>query len=285
MRRFVVGQWTKRIACPLHPAFRVAHFRRPCSPLSDREGHHSARLYWDFATLFSCVAQACVYSMAHDSSPQQLLLTCAQPEAGSCYAVSNLSVQDGKRAALRRGPKAQLDWRVSRALLHTCRSRTTDDCTESLSHSRGHALLAQAAPPCKLGVDMEMIRPRRVMALAEWACNAAEMDSLRKQADDAARLTGFYILWTLKEAFIKAQGLSFPADLSRYGLDCAANGAPPTLRAPDGAWQARTYRLGSDWIASVVWLPAGDEKQGDEPQWRAGPCSVLPPVTLLGAWR
>lgn len=217
--------------------------------------------------------------------PRKLLLTCAQPKAAACYRLADLSGQDRARADRRRGPKADLDWQVSRALLHACRQQALSDRAESLSHCRGHAVLAQGPPTWQLGVDMEMIRPRRVMALAEWACNTAETDWLRGQANDMARLTSFYMLWTLKEAFIKAAGLSFPADLSRYGLDWASAEEHPSLRAPVGRWQARSYLLGSDWVVSVVWLALADENTEVEPQWGAGPSSALPQVTVMGAWR
>ena len=216
--------------------------------------------------------------------PQQLLLTFAQPSARAYYSSNALSLHDSTRVARERGPKAELDWQVSRALLRACRQREGDDRAESLSHSRGHAVLAQAPLACKVGVDMEMIRPRRVMALAEWACNATEIDWLLGQDDPLAQHTSFYMLWTLKEAFVKAAGLAFPSDLSRVGLDCATGNAP-SLRAPDGAWLARTYLLGSDCVISAVWHPMIDQAMGEEPVWRAGPSSVLPPLAILGAWR
>jgi 4'-phosphopantetheinyl transferase len=222
--------------------------------------------------------------MVNASFSQQLLFTLAQPQASTCYTAAGLSPQDTVRAARQRSPKAELDWRVSRALLHACRQREIGDRVESLSHSHGHAIVAQAPLMYKLGVDMEMVRPRRVMALAEWACNAAETDWLLGQEDEPARLTSFYMLWTLKEAFVKAAGLAFPAALSRVGLDCT-NGHPLSLRAPSGAWQARTYLLGSDCMVSVVWLPISNKAKEAEPLWCAGPSSILPSVVTLEAWR
>jgi 4'-phosphopantetheinyl transferase len=220
--------------------------------------------------------------MVNSNFNRQLLLTLAGPTEASRYSADALSPEDAGRAARPRSPKAEQDWQVSRALLHACRGHTRAACAESLSHSHGHALLAQAPSDWRIGVDMEMIRPRRVLVLADWACSAGEIEWLRSRSDAYARLRCFYMLWTLKEAFIKAAGLAFPADLRRYGLD-GGIGQPLSLRAPAGAWRAGTYFLEPHWIASAVWLPA-TEGMDEPPQWRAGPASTLPAVAPLGAW-
>lgn len=210
----------------------------------------------------------------------EIRLSWAEPAAAGHYCVSRLSAGDLRRATSQRGAKARLDWQVSRALLHACREGDTAASAESLSHSRGHAMLAQAPRGWSLGADMEKIRPRRVLALAEWACSAGEIEWLRGLPDGGARLQGFYLLWTLKEAFIKACSLSFPADLCRYGLDVGP-ASSLSLRAPVGAWQARSYLIGSDWMASVVWLPQGHDLGVAEPQWHACPASIMPQVKLI----
>jgi 4'-phosphopantetheinyl transferase len=212
-----------------------------------------------------------------------LRLTWAGPDAAQQYRLTDLSAKDALRAEKVRTPKAQRDWQVSRVLLHACREQVMSESIESLSHSGGHALLAQSRSGWRIGVDLEKIRPRRVLALAEWACSHDEVAWLHSQPDDSARLMHFYMLWTLKEAFIKACSLSFPADLRRYGLS-VSHGQPPALRAPAGAWRARSYQLEGGWVASVVWLPAPGGLTAEEPEWRAGPVSPLPAIELLGAW-
>lgn len=213
----------------------------------------------------------------------QLRLTWAEPEASHQYRLADLSTEDALRARRMRSLKAHCDWQVSRALLHACRGPDTAGCVESLSHSGGHALLAQGPLGWQIGVDLERIRPRRVLDLAEWACSPDEIEWLCGQPDDGARLQCFYMLWTLKEAFVKACSLSFPAELRRYGLSVGQDQLL-TLRAPVGAWQARSYLLEPGWIASAVWLPARNGLNTEEPEWRAGPASVFPVVMALGAW-
>lgn len=92
-----------------------------------------------------------------------------------------------------------------------------------------------------------------------------------------ARYHFFYMLWTIKEAFVKAAGLDFPADMRSVGL--SADGQGWRVRAPPGRWRARVMLLGLDWAASVVWSDDGD---GDvEPVWRAARGCSLPAAEIL----
>ncbi len=203
----------------------------------------------------------------------------ADPGAAAGYRSGELSAEDALRAPALRSPKAQADWRVSRALLQDVR-QTVPGSVVSLSHSGGHALCATAPQGWTLGADLERIRPREVASLAQWVCTPAERDALAG-LDGAAQLQRFYLLWTLKEAFIKAAGLDFPADMASVGL--APDGdAHWRLRAPPGEWRACSYRLGVDWVASVAWRAQADGAM--RPQWRAGAACVLPALALLGEW-
>lgn len=155
----------------------------------------------------------------------------------------------------------------------------------SLSHSDGHALVAYGPAGWRLGVDLERKRVRDLEGLAQWCCDAAEQAHLRV-LPEADRLTFFYQLWTLKESFIKAAGLDFPADMREVGLRVVADGW--ALRAPAGAWDARCWTIGEDWVASVVWsVPDGEQAKpaglGDRLPWRAAKSCVLPPVRSLYA--
>ncbi|HEY9273926.1 4'-phosphopantetheinyl transferase superfamily protein, partial [Achromobacter sp.] len=131
-----------------------------------------------------------------------------------------------------------------------------------------------------LGADLERIRPREVLRLAGWVCTPAEREALASLWG-AAQLERFYLLWTLKEAFIKAAGLDFPADMASVGL-APDDKAGWRLRAPPGRWRACSYRLGDDWIASAAWrAQAGSALR---PQWRAEAACVLPTLAILGEW-
>ncbi|OWT77713.1 4-diphosphocytidyl-2C-methyl-D-erythritol kinase [Achromobacter sp. HZ34] len=155
----------------------------------------------------------------------------------------------------------------------------------SLSHSDGHALVAHGPAGWRMGVDLERKRVRDLEALAPWCCDDAEQAHLQALAE-ADRLTFFYQLWTLKESFIKAAGLDFPADMRTVGLRAQADGW--ALRAPAGTWDARCWTIGEDWVASVVWsMPDGGQATLAGPaealHWRAARNCVLPPVRTVYA--
>lgn len=91
------------------------------------------------------------------------------------------------------------------------------------------------------------------------------------------------MLWTLKEAFIKAAGLDFPADMAGVGLAPAHGGL--MLRAPAGTWGACSYRVGDEWMASVVWQqPVAASAGPVRPDWRAATICQLPQFVVLGQW-
>jgi 4'-phosphopantetheinyl transferase len=71
-------------------------------------------------------------------------------------------------------------------------------------------VVCAVAPVAALGVDVEPATPREeVHILSATAFSPAEAESVRTAADPGA---AFLTLWTLKEAYVKAQGsgLSFP---------------------------------------------------------------------------
>lgn len=205
----------------------------------------------------------------------------ADQRAAVLYQDENLSADDARRVPASDSRQARKDdWQVSRVLLHEARSAMTPDAVLSLSHSGGHAICAQAPAGWKLGADLEHMRPRDVPRLADWVCSPAEAAALAALDGDAQR-EHFYLLWTLKEAFIKAANLDFPADMASVGLAPGAGGEW-RLNAPAGAWRACSWRVGGAWMASMVWLAFSDNAMS--PQWRAPTVCPLPPVTLIGHW-
>lgn len=205
----------------------------------------------------------------------------ADKSAADRYQAKDLSVEDARRAPGGGSRQARRDdWQVSRALLHDVRRSMASGAVLSLSHSGGHAICAQAPAGWRLGADLERMQPRDVPRLADWVCSPAEAAALAV-LDGAAQRQRFYLLWTLKEAFIKAAGLDFPADMASVGLMPDAHGGW-RLRAPSGAWRACSWRLGDEWAASAVWSGPNDDAMS--PQWRAAPACLLPPVTFIGRW-
>jgi 4'-phosphopantetheinyl transferase len=224
------------------------------------------------------------------------------PASAAAYDASTLTLEQRAQAAGRRGQRAELDWRVSRALMqHAERPLAPDDATDvasgrrsSLSHRAGHALFIHGGVLEALGVDLETMRPRDVIGVAAWICTEAEQEALAR-APEFARSRIFYTLWTLKEAFLKAAGGDFPADMRRAGLHFpTAYGSDMDgdwlrgcrLRPPDGeAWRAITFGLDTDWVASVVWRPALDADPRGTLLWQAGPHARLPDTQVWGDWR
>ncbi|WMD22879.1 4'-phosphopantetheinyl transferase superfamily protein [Achromobacter seleniivolatilans] len=205
----------------------------------------------------------------------------ADQSAASHYRAHDLSAEDAQRALAIRSRKAQADWQVSRALLHDIRQFFPAPGALSLSHSAGHAICARAPAGFAVGADVERIRPRDVLRMAEWVCSKVEQHTL-SGLSGAAQLEHFYLLWTLKESFIKAAKLDFPADMASVGLAARAGGGW-ALCAPAGVWRACSWRIGDDWMASVAWQASSLAPA--PPQWRAGAGSVLPPIELIGDWR
>jgi len=213
------------------------------------------------------------------------LIAWADPSAAAHYSEASLSPEDARRAVRPRSLKAQRDWEVSRALLQTFREKAAAR-VHSLSHSHGHAICGFAPAGGRIGVDIERIKPRDVLALADWVCSPYEKRELR-HLSGFRQLQHFYMLWTLKEAFIKAAGLGFPADMSKVGLKEGAAGED-VLNAPLalGPWRAYAWQLragGGDWVAASVWQASGGGEA--RPVWRTMPVCALPQRTLLGAWQ
>lgn len=221
---------------------------------------------------------------------QELFMYWADQSAAIHYRVNDLSPEDAQRAPAVTRRKAQDDWRVSRVLLREVRQAVPAAGVTSLSHSHGHALCGGAPAGWALGVDLERMRARDVVALAAWVCSEQEATALAALSGQA-QLEWFYLLWTLKEAFIKAAGLDFPADMATVGLEPDAHGAW-RLRAPPGAWRGCGWRLGNEWMASAVWLAADRQGASDPasdrdaayPPWRAMAGCNLPALTQIGIW-
>lgn len=205
----------------------------------------------------------------------------ADQRAAGDYRPDLLSAADRRRAVALRSARARDDWRVSRALLQQVRADAPAAHTLSLSHSGGHALCGQAPADWAVGVDLERVRPRDIAALAAWVCSEPERDWLLRAGGQAAQLERFYVLWTLKEAFVKAAGLDFPADMASIGVAPDASGRL-ALRPPAGHWQAICWGLGSDWVMAAAWRGAGPAPA--RIGWRAAARCTWPARRLVGEW-
>jgi hypothetical protein len=122
------------------------------------------------------------------------------PAARNCFDPTTLSAEDHARFLAARGARRRADFEISRALLAFADIGTAAHC---LAHSAEHAALVTAPAGCRMGVDLELNRPREFLRLARFAFADREVIALEAAPDEARPLL-FYTLWTLKEAFAKA---------------------------------------------------------------------------------
>ena len=108
----------------------------------------------------------------------------------------------------------------------------------NLSHTAGLVGVAVATlPGLPLGFDLEPADRRAPMEVARRYFTASEVAWL-DGLPEAGRAEGFFRLWTLKEAFIKATGKGLTQDLSAFWF----NVDPPVVAfAPDLPGDARDW--------------------------------------------
>ncbi len=86
----------------------------------------------------------------------------------------------------------------------------------NLSHAGGYAALAVSSD-VNLGVDIERLRPVEP-GLSKQFFSGGENEALAK-LDESDWLSGFFRIWTGKEAVVKAIGLGLSLDLSSFDID------------------------------------------------------------------
>jgi hypothetical protein len=161
-----------------------------------------------------------------------LQLWLAAPKAAQHFDPAQLTEPERARMTrLRRATKRQ-EFAVSRALRAHVGRDTLQPVSESLSHSGGYAALARAHPAVRIGVDLELHRPRDVLATARTAFSESEALALQGAAGpERERL--FYAMWTVKEALAKALQLHLLEALRSCVL--VVDGPAWQVRAPTSA--------------------------------------------------
>jgi 4'-phosphopantetheinyl transferase len=100
-----------------------------------------------------------------------------------------------------------------------------------------------------VGVDVELAAPIGTAGIAECFYSAQELAELATLTD-TARLSRFYELWTLREAYLKARGvgLALPLDQLVFRLTSAGSvqaGFGPAIRDDPAHWQ-----FGLTWLSA-----------------------------------
>jgi 4'-phosphopantetheinyl transferase len=123
--------------------------------------------------------------------------------------------------------------------------------TFNMSHSHGHALYALARGR-EVGVDIELVRPRRTERLARRFFCPAESEWLLRLPEERRR-DAFYALWCAKEAFQKACGRGLSLGLSSFCFALGEQG-PTAL-----AWQQGEPAAAGRWSVERLAPAAGFE--------------------------
>lgn len=122
------------------------------------------------------------------------------------------------------------------------RPATDPPLTFNVAHSGSFALCAIGVSR-RIGVDIELIRPRiDYKTLMKRICSHEERRWM-ETIPERDRLVAFFTYWTCKEAYVKAigQGLRFP--FSAISVTFRANGSPTFARIDGDAEQASQWSL------------------------------------------
>jgi 4'-phosphopantetheinyl transferase len=123
----------------------------------------------------------------------------------------------------------------------------------NLSHCDGLVACA-VSQRVELGIDVESVDRCAPLELA-GRCFAQAEEAWLHGLPAAARPAGFFQLWTLKEAYIKATGLGLaqPLDAFRFCFDpLRVTFADPVLGDP-AAWRFEQHPVGARHILAVAW--------------------------------
>jgi 4'-phosphopantetheinyl transferase len=119
----------------------------------------------------------------------------------------------------------------------------------NLAHSQQSALIAIALHS-QIGVDIEAIRPIRLEALAKRILQPTEVEWLFTLAPEQ-RQSGFFRLWTCKEAYLKATGEGL-AGLQQVQVMWDAD--RPVLHTPSEQrlWSLQELTVEAGFVAALV---------------------------------
>lgn len=129
----------------------------------------------------------------------------------------------------------------------------------NLSHSGPLAMLAVSADT-ELGVDIEQLRPIEPN-VAEQFFSACEQDALAR-LEGENWINGFYRLWTLKEAFLKAKGEGLLVGLDSFDIAFSADQPAHLLHlegdssAPDN-WTLHSFTPAAGFVGALA-VPIGN---------------------------
>ncbi len=124
----------------------------------------------------------------------------------------------------------------------------------NLSHSGNFAVLAISTAG-EIGVDIETIRPRNFLAIAERYYHADELKQLLA-TPEAEQEQLFFKLWTLKEAFFKATGGGISSGLDKAVFSFRNTMINATfcesLNLPNNNWQFQQVVIAHNCLLAIA---------------------------------
>ena len=109
----------------------------------------------------------------------------------------------------------------------------------NLSHCEERAVLA-ISDAAEVGIDLERERPIEHVDLAKRYFHPNEVAAITASRDEAEQRRAFFLVWTLKEAVVKALGTGLSTPLDSFELAIGVS-MPRLAVAPEGA--PRTWWL------------------------------------------
>ncbi|MBM0104429.1 4'-phosphopantetheinyl transferase superfamily protein [Steroidobacter sp. S1-65] len=196
------------------------------------------------------------------SADTELNLWLALSAARAHFDRAKLSAEDQLRSSVQHSAHRRADFEVSRALLAYVDAGTA---AFSHSHSTEHAALLLGPTDWRVGVDLELDRPRDVLRLARFGFTEREIE-LMEAASAEARSPLFYTLWTLKEAFAKALGLDLVDALQQcvFWHDAGKwDGRVPTT----ATWGAAVFQPRPGIFLSAAWIGGSSPARLQQWEW------------------
>lgn len=102
----------------------------------------------------------------------------------------------------------------------------------NLSHSGGRAVLA-VSDEAEVGIDLERMRPIEHLDLAKRYFHRNEVSAIAAPGDVEVQRRAFFLIWTLKEAVVKAIGCGLSIPLDSFEVSVATS-RPTMALAPEG---------------------------------------------------
>jgi 4'-phosphopantetheinyl transferase len=100
-----------------------------------------------------------------------------------------------------------------------------------------------------VGVDVELVAPIEAVEMAERFFSPEELAELRR-LEDAARLSRFYELWTLREAYLKARGIGLVLPLDQLVFRSTPSGGAQAEFGPAICDDPAHWQFGLTWLTN-----------------------------------